>query len=298
MLSELKNIAVGTRYLLSQADLQFCIRIGKERYFNNRKANIREQKYTTNKSGVDLSVQGVIGEYGMMELFGIEKALLHNTKPNSRSQDRGDMVYKGLKIDVKCPQGHYCPLQTRAENLYHQSDLYLLCTMERLQKTSASTAPIVEEQCTYQETEPIEVIFQGCIAASRLFVRDKFSTRWGKQFYIAPRVELVSLEDAYQQLNNVCNSQNLVQSQDTTTEPAGSPTSKKRRTSGDGNFSSNTQYTSLEPQKPLLASSEMVYSLPDRASLPVSGKRKRETVQNLEQNSDINLAATATCEKI
>jgi len=142
---ELKDIPLKQKYIFPQSALAECIRIGKERYMNNRRAKVREQKYTMKKSGIDLSVQGVIGEYGILEMFGLDKKTLQNTAPNSRYNDRGDMIYKKLKVDIKCPEGHHCPLQTRSESREFPSHIYALCTMFHDRKVNNNPKPRLSE---------------------------------------------------------------------------------------------------------------------------------------------------------
>ena len=194
---ELQNISKKTVYNVNKPVLEECIRIGKERYFNNRKANIKEQKYNTKKSGVDLSVQGVIGEYSILDLFGLDKKVLSNTQPNSRSRDRGDMHYKGLKVDIKCPERHYCPLQTREESKQYPSDIYALCTLERVSSTITKNF-VSETECTYSNEDQIQVIFQGCVLAMDLFKPENHIKKWNNGFYVYPQKNLLSLEEAYQ----------------------------------------------------------------------------------------------------
>lgn len=194
---ELKNISKRTVYNVNKSVLEECICIGKERYFNNRKANIKEQKYNTKKSGVDLSVQGVIGEYSILDLFGLDKKVLSNTQPNSRSRDRGDMHYKGLKVDIKCPEHHYCPLQTREESKQYPSDIYALCTLERI-SSHVKKNFVSETDCTYSNEDRIEVVFQGCVLGMDLFKPENHIKKWNNGFYVYPQQKLISLEEAYQ----------------------------------------------------------------------------------------------------
>ena len=231
---ELKDIPLKQKYIFPQSALAECIRIGKERYMNNRRAKVREQKYTMKKSGIDLSVQGVIGEYGILEMFGLDKKTLQNTAPNSRYNDRGDMIYKKLKVDIKCPEGHHCPLQTRSESREFPSHIYALCTMFHDRKVNNNPKPRLSEStpklggdstpkpsdstlkpsdstlklsgdsksdfestCTYSDTDYVEVMFQGCVCSKKLFSQDNLTERWGNMFYMYPQSDLCSLEDAY-----------------------------------------------------------------------------------------------------
>ena len=62
-------LKIGTNYIISAIDLAYCIKIGTERNVRNITAGLQEQKKQTKKSGVDISIQGVIGEFVMMDLL-------------------------------------------------------------------------------------------------------------------------------------------------------------------------------------------------------------------------------------
>lgn len=213
--------AIGTRYVLTKSDLYFCVEIGVRRSENTIKANGKEQKYASNKSGVDASIQGVIGEYVFLHLFGFSKNHLNNTTPNSRKNDRGDCVYKGLKIDVKCPEGHQFPLQTREENKLHPSHIYALCSMSRkcskqMSSTDVSSSPSSAQPitlptgytssllklCTYTADDEIEVIYKGCITAQKLYESENYMSKKGQGYYVYPQSKLLSLNECCDSIIN------------------------------------------------------------------------------------------------
>jgi hypothetical protein len=189
----MQNIPINTSFHIPKDALKQCIQIGSQRHTNNRKSRVREQKYTKRKSGIDLSVQGVIGEYSILKLFGLPITPLFNTQPNSKKNDRGDMIYKKSKVDIKCPEGHHCPLQTRARDRAYPSDIYALCTLERPPNRRLFKD---ENDCTYDADENIEVIFRGCVRASDLFRQENFIKKWGDEFYVFPQERLITLEEA------------------------------------------------------------------------------------------------------
>lgn len=213
--AELKDLPLHSSITIPSDALQFCIDIGKKRYETNRKAGVKEQKYTMHKSGVDLSVQGVIGEWGILELFGLPKDALLDTSPNSMWRDRGDMTYCGAKVDIKCPEGHHCGLQARAVNAQSPSAIYALCTMERVKgngpssttSTTTTTTPPADEKsgqqtdpecvCTFSSNDKIEVIYRGCVAAKNLFCAKNRKTVYGKPYFYVSQRALKTLQGAY-----------------------------------------------------------------------------------------------------
>jgi hypothetical protein len=129
------NLKLGSTFCFTTEQKKYCFDIGRKRYETNRSQGIKEQKYTAHKSGLDLSIQGVLGEFAVLKMFELPLDTLNNTSLNNRYNDRGDMIYKGFKVDVKCPEGHHCPLQTRALNFSNQikypTQIYCLCTLQR-----------------------------------------------------------------------------------------------------------------------------------------------------------------------
>ena len=164
---------------MSPVDLAYCINIGRQRTLNNRANNVKEQKQNMKKSSEDVSIQGVIGEFFMLNLFGQEKSSLDDTTPNNRTNDRGDIIFNGLKIDVKCAEGpkdHNYPLKVRYQNKKFPSDIYLLCTMKRLDKLiNINLNPIQNSNqtqsnnITFNPNERIELVYHGCVSGKKVF---------------------------------------------------------------------------------------------------------------------------------
>jgi hypothetical protein len=184
-------LKIGTKYNISPINLDYCIKIGTERNTRNIKAGIIEQKTQIKKSGVDISIQGVIGEFCMMDLLRLDKSELNDTTPRSRKTDQGDFIFNGLKFDVKCAEGgHHWPLKVRSQNKEFPANIYVLCTMIRLNKSFRTPEDV--HICTYKPDENIELIYQGCVTSDQIF---NFKYRRGMDYFY-PQEKLIELEEA------------------------------------------------------------------------------------------------------
>lgn len=181
----------GTIYKFTRDDLAYCINIGSARYWNDKKAGIREQKYTNKRPGMDLDVYGFCGEYALAKMLQIDNhSLESDCTPQGIQDDRGDLVVDGIKIDTKCAIGHNCDMWVRKNSLRNPSDVYVLLTYE---SDNARKGALHDHDCTLSVDDPnFFICFQGACTGSEVFqpknlVIDK---------YIVPRTNLTNLEDA------------------------------------------------------------------------------------------------------
>ena len=164
--------------------MQECIRIGTERYDKNRAGNVVDQHYAP-KSGVDVSVQGVLGEYAMAKLIDGSMALLNDTSLNSFETDRGDVLLsdgdeKHPKIEIKSPVTHEpaksFPIRVPLLHMQaNQETVYCLVVIVR-PTNSTVTAEYrrgkrpAESTCTYTaDEEGIVAEFRGFVHAQHVF---------------------------------------------------------------------------------------------------------------------------------
>lgn len=191
---------LDTETLIQGDDLKTCIHIGKTRYLTNRSCGIREQKYTSYKSGLDLCIQGVIGEWTALKLFDLPLDGLYNTRPNNYRNDRGDMIWNGCKIDVKTAEihNHVYQIQVRADRISPDTGVYMLLTMTRTPYAKVSE----EGETSYREDEVITVVYRGAISRQQLTQPDYLQYKRGydrttmQRFYVAGESDLVPLQDA------------------------------------------------------------------------------------------------------
>lgn len=186
------HLSRGTIYKFTREDLAYCIGIGSTRYWNDKKAGVREQKYTMRRSGMDLDVYGFCGEYALAKMLQIDNgALESDCTPQGIASDRGDLVVDGVKIDTKCAIGHHVDMWVRKNSLRNPSDVYALLTYES--PAVRKNAPLKDHECTLSpDDSEFFICFQGACTAADVFQPQNFS---GDK-YIVSKIKLMNLEDA------------------------------------------------------------------------------------------------------
>lgn len=187
---------VGTTVILEGKSVEECIKIGMERNDRNKKAGIREQKYQKGRSGYDLSIQGVMGEWVAGQLFGVDNSsLLYDTTPQGHRTDRGDLIIDDTKVDIKCALGNHCShMFVREQNIRNPSDIYVFLTMERDNlggKDIDANLPI-----TFTPDETIHFHYHGCVPALWVFQDYNRVWKFGEYKFVFPREKMISLKDA------------------------------------------------------------------------------------------------------
>jgi hypothetical protein len=188
----------GTTYKFTKEDIKYCIRKGSERYFKDKKKGFPEERYAKKRSGLELDVFGICGEYGMAAMMGTlqeHKSRLDDTTPQGIMQDRGDLVIDDQIIDTKCCIGNHNNIWVRKKSLRNPSDVYALFTYNRV---NPLPEPEVYDDsfCTLHEDEDLVLHFQGAYAGCDLFVEENVCLIWGDYKYVAKQEELINLEDA------------------------------------------------------------------------------------------------------
>jgi hypothetical protein len=177
---------------MSTNDMKFCIRIGCERFNNNQKANVRELKYTSYRSSVDISIQGVIAEYAFTKMHNLPLDLLHNTTPNSHARDRGDALLEGkYSLDIKGPIGLHCPLRVMyahgKKNIPH---VYALCCILRPDDKERREMSLRPNQVSFSQEENIQVHFMGFSVGKEVCVEFNIGNSYNKKYYFVGQEEL------------------------------------------------------------------------------------------------------------
>jgi hypothetical protein len=118
---------IGDTIVLSEADQAICLQLAQERYQNNRNHGITNKKIGR-QSNKDTDLEGIAGEFAFCRISG----LLPDTTVHIRSylSDSGDVVYAGIKIDIKTTKyanGRLLVPTWKAEQSAH---LYALMTGE------------------------------------------------------------------------------------------------------------------------------------------------------------------------
>jgi len=192
------HLEVGKTYTLSKPDMLYCITKGKERYWNDHKVGIVDQRYKLSRSGMDLDIQGMFGELGMHRLLGVtDLDHLNNTTPQGIHNDRGDLIVEGEKIDVKtCLGGSSNDLWVRLNSLKNPSSVYVLLTFGRGPQALERKNKNDNSEITFVPEEEIVLTFQGAVTAYDLFQEENLQQgRWESK-YVYDRTKLINLETA------------------------------------------------------------------------------------------------------
>ena len=194
-----------TSLTFDRDDIEICITIGKERYYNNKKNHVQEQRYSfSRRSGLDLDVFGVCGEYAFMKMAHVLKLnqdRLLNTTPQNYRTDRGDVQIGDQIIDVKCCLGHRHDLWVRKQNRYNPADIYVFITYERVNPLQLSitgtdtdaAGGYRDDFCSLHLDEEITFVFQGAVRGSEVF-QPRYLARNSNK-YVYPKSQLKSLLD-------------------------------------------------------------------------------------------------------
>lgn len=206
----LKNLSKGFKFYLSKPEILKGINIGTKRYMTNRKFGVKEQSYNKTRPGIDLSIQGVLGEIAAGKIFNVNiEEQISDTTPQNYKNDRGDVICDGKKIDVKTPQGHTNGLWIREQNIKNPSDIYALVSMERenknemknSRKTLFGPGVIDHTKPTFKEDEKISFVFQGAVPFYQAFSQ-KPKQRGKQKFFIQDQSDLMNLEEAMEKFDN------------------------------------------------------------------------------------------------
>lgn len=172
-------------YQLSEAELQYCIKIGNDRQETNVKNNIASKQFTS-RDPTNIHIQGVIGEYAFAKLCeslandtktDITKTL-NDTRSRGTKNDKQDWTINKKTIDVKTT------LNKRAQQIYarlhkirNPAHFYVLILIEFLDPAThqpISISPQLYDQMfglLQQNTRQFDVrcTFQGFVESKELF---------------------------------------------------------------------------------------------------------------------------------
>jgi len=92
-------VPIDAVYVFTAADFRVCLQRSRERTAANRRLGIVD-KNRSGRPGEAIDLQGVLGEYALAKLFGVED-LTVNTECCSAAKDRFDATLWDKSIDVK-----------------------------------------------------------------------------------------------------------------------------------------------------------------------------------------------------
>lgn len=157
----------------------FAVHIGKQRNARNRRARVREQMFSR-RDPEEISVQGVIGEVGFLQAFGLSLVPLYDTRPRSaKTESEFDAVLcEGETVDVKTTFPGAQGLLVRRNKASNPPAYYALITL--LAKCDKSQVAFLR--------------FDGFVHSQRVFETEEYwkPDLWGG-VYLVPRPDLLDL---------------------------------------------------------------------------------------------------------
>lgn len=92
----------GTQVKLTESEMRVARWISKSKYENCRKENVRESSMDSNKTEMEVSDEGYLGEFAFCKLFNLWPDLTVDNKSKKRGTDTGDLILpNGKTVDVK-----------------------------------------------------------------------------------------------------------------------------------------------------------------------------------------------------
>lgn len=181
------RVQVGQKMLLSGQELGDCIRIGIERNSQNRKSRTKNMNYSA-RNDEDISIQGVIGEFCFLKMFGLDMTPLFDTTCRNTKNDTFDAVLpNGYTVDVKTTVYNNASIMTPIWKKQNPPGCLALMIIERLRGF---------ERNPFDSDEDYTVRFCGFVDSKTLFQKSNLKQMFQakKWYYVMPQNTLVDYE--------------------------------------------------------------------------------------------------------
>ena len=178
-MAEVSNVRINTSVFLTEEEVQFCEAYGRLRQRQNEEGGTYDMKYTA-RSGADLHVQGVRGELALAKLLGrrVYKDVCADVCEahcrNNANDEKKDVEWQGLKIDVKCAR--------------NRAPFGLLVTANKRRAPAGAYVLMVDHG-------GCRLTFVGASTGQEVFKVARKTTKWGKTYYAVPLADLGALAD-------------------------------------------------------------------------------------------------------
>lgn len=180
-------VKVGHKIQIFGTELEKCIRIGKERNNKNQKAKTKNMRYS-NRNDDDISIQGVIGEYCFLKMFGFDTTPIFDTTCRNTCNDTFDAVLpNGYTVDVKTTVYKSADIITPIWKKKNPPGCLALMIIERFPGT---------ERSPFDPDNYYSVKFCGFVSATVLFQKENLEQRFKAQkwYYVMPQRRLVDYQ--------------------------------------------------------------------------------------------------------
>lgn len=190
------RVPLGATLRLTQNDLKLCMTIAKSRTERNRSAGVIDRKYSQ-RSSFDVEVIGVIGEFSFLTMTGMPLDRLLDTSLCSHYHDRGDMIYNGKKIDIKCTTGlHNHNILVKQCNAYNLPGYYVFMVLDRpAERTKLIGEQKARGEATFTDSEEITAHFRGICRAEEVIGAGNLRQLSFGTFYQYPSYKMHSFGD-------------------------------------------------------------------------------------------------------
>lgn len=188
-MKKFNDVAISSRYLFSPRELTECIAIGTARCSQNRLHGTRNMRFA-HRGDVDVSVQGVLGEWAFLKLYGMSIEPLRDTRCRNSSNDTYDAQFtlanQPVPVDVKTVVGDNYNLWIMKHKRNHPAGVYGLMHLEREDK--------IAQYATFSADEQLVAVFDGLMDALHAFSCYNLCTRMNIQVYEILRENLKTWE--------------------------------------------------------------------------------------------------------
>lgn len=184
--SSAAHVPLRSLHVTLDKHLKASVSSGLKAYHQNRDARVVDRREATNRTSVDISIQGYFGEFMLARLFGM------STKPLLEPSCRSGLTEKGFdgtlrpemwKIDVKVSNADTGKLRVGARKGANQPDLYALFVYVNYEAGKPLDSPDL----------PAPVLrFDGFVPAAVVF-DPQYLSKDGKAYWV-PTDRLMSRE--------------------------------------------------------------------------------------------------------
>lgn len=179
------SVKIGDTYTFEHDEKLKCYQIASERFRKNVQnrskkgvANIYDSGKFSNRSNLDIDIQGVLGEYAFQKLFHLPLKIFDTTCQNFITDTFDACFSNGMTCDIKTIIKPHLPLllkQNKATNPPHLYGLVLYANFD-------SSAPSLESKMKDPLHKPI-LQFKGFITKEELIKPERLEQMFRNEWY-------------------------------------------------------------------------------------------------------------------
>jgi len=118
----------GARITLTPKQVDECVAIGLRRRQENARNGTVDRQFSRGRTGLDVDIQGLLGEYAFSMLFGTAVEVYDTSCRSASTETRFDAILEpeNWAVDVKTTVSVGFPLRVYANKMYNPPDAYAL----------------------------------------------------------------------------------------------------------------------------------------------------------------------------